>query len=167
MWDTSPSCPVKTNKSCVSSSVIAIQYVHKLFHALLLLLLCLAHAVPLKVCKCANWKQSSAVKSNTVGSLVSWHDGLWVAQLSRKEGHSFGKWHAPGWKTACKSGCFSYSGGTKAEGRPRGSALCLAAASLLSLIHINSSLWHGRMILRGPGALIRHATCGHPRFRGR
>lgn len=116
MWETSPSCPVKTNKSCVSSSVTAIQCVHKLFHALLLLLLCLAHAVPPEVCKCANWKQSSAVKSNTVGSLVSWHDGLWVARLSRKEGHSFGKWHAPGWKAAWKSGCFSYSGGTKAEG---------------------------------------------------
>ena len=42
----------------------------------------------------------------------------------------------------------------EAEGRPRGSALCLAAASLLSLIHINSSLWHGRMILHDPRRLL-------------
>lgn len=89
--------------------VIAVQNVHKLFHACLLS--CFTHAT--HACKWACRKQPSAVKSNTVGPLVLCHDGLWLPQLSRREAHSFGKWHAPESKKAWKSGCFSYRGGTR------------------------------------------------------
>lgn len=116
----------------------------------------------LKVCKCGCWKQSSAVKSNTVGSLVSWHDRLWLAQLSRKEGHSFGKWHAPGSKMAWKSGCFSYSRENGAAVGLRSSALCLPAASLLPQTATDP---HKQPIVTQahdsvlPWVLIRHGAC--------
>ena len=109
---------------------------------------------PLKVCKCARWKQSSAVKSNTVGSLVSWHDRLWLAQLSRKEGHSFGKWRAPGSKMAWKSGCFSYSQETRLKlrtvpGCSRSSATDPHKQPIVTRPHDITSPW----------VLIRHAAC--------
>lgn len=110
----------------------------------------------LKVCKCACWKQSSAVKTNTVGSLVSWHDRLWLAQLSSKENHSFGKWHAPGSKEAWKSGCFSYSQEMRTRPTERLCTVpgCSSSRLRQPLIHINSLLWHCHMILHCPKCLL-------------
>ncbi len=97
------------------------------------------------------------MKSNTVGSLVLWHDGLWLAQLSRKEGHSFGKWRAPGSKMAWKSGCFSYSQENEAVADREAlhcAWLLLLFCFRLPLIHINSLLWHRHMILHSPECLL-------------
>lgn len=149
---------------CVWSSVTDIQYIHKPFHALLLLSLCFSHALP--------WKYANVAADNSHlrwrvilwGSLVLWHDRLWLAQLSRKEGYSFSKWHAPRSKMAWKSGCFSFSQKT----RLRLTEKLYTELSTAALLPQTATGPHKHLIVTQPHdialpwVLIKHCACIHP-----
>lgn len=154
------------NKSCAWSSVIAIQHVHKLFHALLLwLLLCFTHAIP--------WRYANGPTEN---SPLQWKailcahlscgiiDCDWLNCPEKRAIHLVNdmpqgqKWpeNLAAFHTVKKQGW----------GWLRSSALCLAAATLLPQTATDP---HKQPIVTQahditlPWVLIRHAACIRPR----